>query len=643
MRTFRSAFLVAVLAITLGSAGVARAQAIPFDIEVGYRFLTLTGNEETYRSQINESEGFLVRSLHIGEDGKTQGFPIVDRLRIDGSDLGAGPAGSLMLDAGLTGAYRLRASYRHFDVYSALAGFANPLGASVGQQTWNRTRNMVDVNLELLPGAVVTPLVGYTSNDMSGPGYSTMTLGGDEFKLGQDLHVHDQEIRVGAGFRAGPVSGEFLQGWRIYHESEDLSFLGGQGAGNNPGTILGQSQTLSSFKSSNVTDVNAPTTSIFVRGFVTDAIQLTGFYVKTISTGDDTSNESATGSLVSFPIARFFTGLTETTSSRIDNTLWRGGARLEWRVLEGVNVTGGFVRRHTTWAGQDLVTSLFTGTTTYTGFTLADIQTLLSAKTSIERTEDVYDVQVAAKAFGPFGIRAGYSQIQQNLIVTPDPSEIVVPGGQGGNFDRTINRYEGALTFGAGGLFVAAEAAWDDANTAVIRTDYLTRNRERVRATFKGLPWLTIGATGLWIDQKNDTVNSTGSVSQYTGDLTLTPLKWLRLHGAYAKMKADSSIPVRAPQDFTTFSSVNTENGELWEAGLGLKFSKLAIDGFWTQFKNDGTYAYTLYRGGARAEFDASAHIGLIGEWAVDRYLDNQISSNSFRADRIGAYLKWRP
>ncbi|MEO8585692.1 MAG: hypothetical protein ABI584_05995 [Acidobacteriota bacterium] len=643
MRTFRSAFLVAVLATTLCSAGVARAQAIPFDIEVGYRFLTITGNEESYRSQVNEREGFLVRSLHIGQDGKTEGFPILDRLRIDGADLGVGPAGSLMLDAGLSGAYRLRASYRHYDVYSAFTDFANPLGAPVGQQTWDRTRNVVDVNLELLPGAVVTPLVGYTSNDMQGPGYSTATLGGDEFQLSQDRRFHDQEIRVGAGFRAGPVSGEFLQGWRNYHERESLNFIGGKGDGNNPGLVLDKKQTLSSFTSSSVTDINAPTTSFFVRGFATDFVQVTGFYVKTISTGDDTANESATGSLVSFPLARFFSGLTENTSSRIDSTLWRAGARLEARLFEGVNLSGGFVRRHATLAGQDLVTSLFTGTTTYTGFTLTDIQTLLSANTSIERTEDVYDVQVAAKAFGPFGIRAGYSQIQQDVTVTPDPSEILVPGGQGGNFDRKINRYEGALTFAQGGFFLAGEAAWDDANVAVLRTDYLTRNRERVRATWKGFGFVTLGATGLWIDQKNDTIGSTGSVTQYTADLTLMPLKWLRMHGAYAKMKADSSIPVRAPQDFTTFSSLNTEDGKLLEAGLGLNFGKLALDGFWTRFENVGTYAYRLYRGGARVGFDFSAKIGVIGEWAVDRYLDYQISSSSYRADRIGAYLKWRP
>lgn len=645
MRTFRSAFLVAALASTLVSAGVARGQAIPFDLEVGYRFLDVIGSEESYRSQINEREGFLVRGVHLGTDGKTDGFPILDHLRIDGSDLGAGPAGSLSVDAGLTGAYRLRLSYRHLDQFSALAGFANPLGALIGQQTWDRTRNMVDVNLELLPGAVVTPLLGYTSNALTGPGYTTAFVGQDEFRLAQDLTVHDQEVRVGAAFHAGAFSGEFLEGWRRDHEIEKDSLVPGAGAGNSPGPVLGNILDLSSFARSSVTDVNTPTSSFFLRGFATEAVQLIAFYVRASASSDGTDQENLNGSLASFPLARFFTGLADSSSSRVENTMWRLGGRVEWHVLDGIDVTGGFVRHHATWDGQDLVSSLFTGTSNFTGFTLADIQTILNAQTSVDRIEDVYDVQVAAKGFGPFGIRAGYSRIQQDLTVTEDPSEILVPGGQGGNFTRDINRVEGALTYGSGPFFAAAEASWDDANQAVLRTDYLTRNRERVRATWKGLPWLTLGATGLWVDQKNDTlgINSKGSSRQYTGDVTLTPVKPLRLHGAYSKLQADNSIPIRAPQDFTVLNSLDTEDGQMWEAGLGLKLDKIAIDGFWSRFANEGSYAYRLYRGGARVDFDATAHVGLIGEWSVDRYLDYQISTSNFRANRYGVYLKWRP
>ena len=504
---------------------------------------------------------------------------------------------------------------------------------------------MVDVNLEILPGAVVTPLFGYTSNSLSGPGYTTTFVGQDEFRLAQDLKVHDQEVRAGLGFNAGFVSGEFLQGWRRYRETEKDTLLPGAGAGNNKGTVLDKDINLSSLTRSSVTDVNTPTSSFFLRGFVTDAIQLTAFYVHANAGGDSTDQENLSGSLASFQLARFFTGLADTSSSRVQNTMWRAGGRVEFHVLAGLDVTGGYVHRDATWDGQDLVTSLFTGTSSFTGVTLADIQTILDAQTSVERTEDVFDVQVAAKAIGPFGVRAGYSRIEQDLTVTQDPSEIVVPGGQGGNFTRNINRVEGALTFGMGPFFAAAEASWDDADKAVLRTDYLTRNRERVRATWKGFSWLTVGATGLWIDQKNDTlgINSKGSSRLYTGDITLTPIKDLRAHGAYSKVQADNRIPIRAPQDFTVLDSVNREDGELWEAGLGFKFAMFGVDGFWSRFANEGSYAYRIYRGGARLDIDFTAQFGVVGEWSVDRYLDYQISSSNFRANRYGAYLKWRP
>ena len=70
---------------------------------------------------------------------------------------------------------------------------------------------------------MITPIVGYTSNSLSGPGPTTYHFGQDEFRLSQDLSSRDQEFRVGAAFNAGPVSGEFIQGWRKYHETENLT------------------------------------------------------------------------------------------------------------------------------------------------------------------------------------------------------------------------------------------------------------------------------------------------------------------------------------------------------------------------------------------------------------------------------------
>lgn len=645
-RILRSAFLTAALVATLAS-GVARAQAIPFDIEVGYRFLTVSGSEETYRSQVNDREGFLVRSLHIATDEKYAGFAIVDKFRIDAADLGAGAAGFLRMDAGLSGVYRLRFQYRNTQLFSAVQGFANPLGAPIGQHTWDRKRQQFNVDLEILPGKVITPLVGYTSNTLSGPGNTTYFFSQDEFQLTQNLRSHDQEFRIGAAFNAGIVSGEVIQGWRKYHETDDLTLAPKAGSGNNTTQVLGKDLAATTLTRSSLTDVNVPVTSAFVRAFALPNLQFTGFYVRANAVGDDATKEGASGSFASFAISRFFTGYSAANTTSPTSLSWRAGGRAEWRAFGFLDVTAGYTERDQTWDNRALLNELFTGTSTFTGFSQSDVTTLLTTQTSIERQEKVLDTQVAARALGPFGLRVGFSRIDQDLTVDEDPAEIVVPGNQEGTFSRSINRFEGAVTFSMAGFNVMGEASYDDADRAITRVDYLTRDRERVRLTWKTFDWIQVGGSAMWLNAKNEDAGALNNYSlkteSYSADLTIRPLKDVWLRGAYGKLKAESSIPVRAPQDFTTFTSANNEDGELMDFGAGFKFKEFAVDGFWSRFDNTGSYLFRMYRGGMRAEWTATAHAGLAVEWNVDRYLDYELSTQSYRADRLGVYLKWRP
>src|SRR5262249_38754928 len=100
---------------------------------------------------------------------------------------------------------------------------------------------------------------------------------------------------------------------------------------------------------------------------------------------------------------------------------------------------------------------------------------------------------------------------------------------------------------------------------------------------------------------------------------------------------------VRAPQDFTTFTSQNSEDGDLMEFGAGYTYKEFSLDGFWSRFSNTGSYAFRMYRGGARFDWSATKHAGVAVEWSVDRYLDFELAAQSYRADRVGVYLKWRP
>ena len=61
MRT-TNRFLPLALLVFL-TAGIAAAQTTPMEITLGYRFVNVDGNNEEYRSQINEREGFILRNV----------------------------------------------------------------------------------------------------------------------------------------------------------------------------------------------------------------------------------------------------------------------------------------------------------------------------------------------------------------------------------------------------------------------------------------------------------------------------------------------------------------------------------------------------------------------------------------------------
>ena len=88
---------LAVAALGAGSAAVV-AQSIPVDLELGYRFVDVSGNDQMYRTQVNDRPGLLLRSLDFTGPELTGG--LLDSLHIDGSDIGAGPAGRFRLLAG---------------------------------------------------------------------------------------------------------------------------------------------------------------------------------------------------------------------------------------------------------------------------------------------------------------------------------------------------------------------------------------------------------------------------------------------------------------------------------------------------------------------------------------------------------------
>jgi hypothetical protein len=635
--------LLAVLPL-LALAGVAAAQTtVPVEVEIGYRIANISGNENLYRTQINEREGFVLRSLTFFTSAKA-----ADHFRLDATDIGATPAGAIRIDTGRADSYRLRFGYRTFDSFNSLPAFANPVlgqGITPGQHTWDRTRTMFDADLELLSLGKFTPFVGYSYARNEGPGTMSYFLGQDEFLLGSNLNETDREFRVGTSFVVGKVTGSITQGWRGLKSSEELSLSEGAGAGNNPGSILGTPIKATTISRVSKTEVDTPFTSAYVMADVLPRVKFIGDFVRFAADATGDELESATGSFVSFEISRYFNGLTETTTSRAKNDTWRGNARAEVTLTDTVTFQAGYRSEHRELQGTGLVNSLYQDTLTFGGLDPRNIQEILFSDNVLNRDEDVLSATISARKVGPFSVRAGYSVAKQDYNIAPDLAEIVVPGSQSGDFARSVKTFDVNANYAQKLFSLGASWRRDNADEAVLRTDFIDRNRLRLRATFHTPGnMFRAGVTADNTNQSSDRLESgfTAHGKQYIADLEVAPITPLRLRGSYSQFKADSFVVTRRPETFAPDTSVYREDGTSIEGGVGLVLDKFNGDATVSRFENEGSIPFTMNRIRLRAGYDAFTHAGVVVEWSKDRYQETA-AFGQYDAKRVGLFLRLRP
>lgn len=625
-------------------AAGAQTTTLPVEVEIGYRWNDVTGNENLYRTQINEENGFVIRSLSFFTP--TNGF--TDHVRVDATDLGSSPASSLRVETGKADTFRLRLGYRSFDAFSALPAFANPLfsqGITPGQHTFDRTRTMFDADLEIFPDRKITPFIGYSRGIYEGPGTTTYALGGDEFLLGQDLDESENEIRAGAIFNLGKFYGSLTQGWRSLESDETLSLSAVNGSGNNPGSVLGRTVGATLLTRTGSTEVDTPFTTAFLTAEATSRVRLTGSFVRFAAESDSVDDESAAGTFVSFPIQRFFGGLEDSITSRAKNTTWRGNARAEVTLTDRLDLLGGYRREHREMGGEALIRTVFLDTTTFGGLDRRDIEELINADSTLDRDVDTIEAALAARALGPFSVRVGVSQSTFDFTVDPDLAEIVVPGNQGGDFERKVNTLDATASFTKALFSVGASYRRDDADDAVLRTDFLGRDRIRVRAAFHTpANRFRVGLVAENLDQDNreDGIGFDAEARQYTADAEFALLPSVRLRTAYSVLRADSTVVIRRPETFALDTSRHREDGDAIELGFALDLAPFTVDAGASRFENEGNIAFNVDRYRARVVYDFLAHAGVAAEWNRDDYTEETPFSD-FQSDRFGIFLRYRP
>src|SRR5262249_4777452 len=225
--------------------------------------------------------------------------------------------------------------------------------------------------------------------------------------------------------------------------------------------------------------------------------------------------------------------------------------------------------------------------------------------------------------------------------------EIVVPGAQGGEFHRTIKAYKAEADLRIAGFLFGGNWRRERADTAVVRTDFLDRDRYRFRIGYGVANLFQLTATADQTDVKNpDTsVGLSGRIRQYGGELDVTPVKTVHVLFAANRYQADNSMLIRNPADFSILRSVHREHGTSYEGSVDVALSKVTLEGGYAWFQNDGVFPFSVNRLRFRAEVPITAHLSGAAELYKDKYLEkatDQPNLGNFDANRFGFFLHWR-
>lgn len=639
---------VVLFALTLASLTPAVfAQSTSFDIEIGYQSVEVDGNVNMFNTQINQSDGVVIRNFSINYVDPSGNAGFTDRLRIDASGFGGSPAGRFRLEMGLAKAYRLTLFFQEFNSFSALPAYANPLmddGVFLSQHNWDRDRDILDLRLELLPGGKVMPIIGYRWNRYEGPGQTTYAVGADEFLIDSNIEETEQEFYVGLAFTTRFLQGTVLQGWREFNGTYTDSLAPGAGGGNNPGNIAGQPMELDSFNRSGKNEAETPVTTVNLTGRINESARLVASYVRADYEGETQMEETLAGSLASFELFRFFQGLDQSVQSRTENPYWRGELRFDWNISRKVEMNIGYEARERTLDGWTMISSLYSDTLTFNGFDPQDISTLVEAQTGFNREDSVASVRFDFRDLGAFSLWAEYAIADQDLDVSADVAQIVLPGGQEGEFSRKISSYDIGGLVKVGGLKILLDAAGQNADDIIMRTDFNDRFRLRGRIdwSLKRIFRVLLTAESIESDNDDSEVGYQADTDHYAIDLNLTPTENFTLRASYDTYNTDTEIPIRVPQSFEIEPSVYSEDGEMFEGGLLWKISLFTLDASYSTYENTGSFPFELDRVFARIAFDLSKSVSLAGEYENWDYSEASFPVADYDADRWALFVRWR-
>jgi hypothetical protein len=283
-------------------------------IEIGVRGLSVNGDNEKFRSDLNYRPGLRAFNSSFFVENRSKGNKLFDEALFQASGWGGDPTGSARVNMSRTGWYKFDSNVRRVRYYNNLNNFAHgwAFPANTGSEhRFNTLRHFGDFDLTVFPESEKFRMrFGYSFNDQDGPGAYTIrfpafeattypgTTGTrvDEFMVNSQFKNTSHDIRLGVegqlfGFNVG-----LNYGHRMFRD-RTIFFLDGFSRGNDPstnttGTV---SATANDYRREFPTTGATDYANFYIQRRFAKKLDFTGRFIYALSTTNVRQNDMGSG------------------------------------------------------------------------------------------------------------------------------------------------------------------------------------------------------------------------------------------------------------------------------------------------------------------------------------------------------------
>lgn len=304
-------------------------------IEIGWRFRSLNGNENKYRSDLNYKAGFRSFDTNLLLQSATGKGKAFDSLLISNSGWGSDPSGSTRINMEKTGLYKFSANVRRVTYFNNLFNYANPLGFTDSEHNQNTNHTFGDFDVTFLPqNERLRITLGTSFNRTRGPGGTTVRFFGDEFPVSAETKSNSADFRVGAEGKLLGFNWVLSQGIRTFRDRSN-HFLTAPNQGN---TTTNQSR-LDTFSRVFPTDGHDYFTQFNAHRTIAKKFDFTARLIYSNTTSRSTLSELLTGRDNTNPVGILVTSDTIDAVSNAKRPQTRGDLGITYLVTDKFRIS----------------------------------------------------------------------------------------------------------------------------------------------------------------------------------------------------------------------------------------------------------------------------------------------------------------